>query len=89
MVLQSKTWHGVVYPAHGEDDDANSIRQRRRRKAFKPSLLPPLSSLPPPISLSNPIACDLDLLVDFDMDIKPHLRECLVGPNDHTRLHML
>lgn len=41
-------------------------------------MLPPLGYLPPPVSLSSPAAGGLDLDVDFEMEVRPHLGICLV-----------
>ena len=76
---QGRTWTGLV-TLPDLPGTLDGMQPARRKRLFKPSMLPPLVSLPPPLTFSDSTMKDMDLYVDFELEIKPFLRDCLVGP---------
>ncbi len=61
--------------------------------------LPALTQLPPPVGPASPPAAGIDLDVDYDAEIRPHLGRCIVrkylaqmqhiAPRMGSRNHMI
>jgi hypothetical protein len=77
------TWAGELRGGAAPDQDScwapptDRRRGLRRAASSAANLLPPLAPLPPPISLGAPAPLNIDMNVDFDAEIRPHLRTCL------------
>ena len=77
-----RSWAGEVraddaYACH----DRGAVRARHlHRLSASSASLPPLAVLPPPISMGVPPPANIDLDVNFEAEIKPHLHACLVSP---------
>ncbi|EIE21885.1 hypothetical protein COCSUDRAFT_56332 [Coccomyxa subellipsoidea C-169] len=74
-----KSWTGAVQqiPDDMRGEDLPLDRRRLRRAMSSAANLPPLAALPPPISMGIPPPANIDMDVDFEAEIKPHLRTCL------------
>ena len=60
--------------------DQRALRARHlHRLSASSASLPPLAVLPPPISMGVPPPANIDLDVNFEAEIKPHLHACLVS----------
>ena len=77
-----RSWAGEV-----RADDASACHDQRAARArhlhrlsASSASLPPLAVLPPPISMGVPPPANIDLDVNFEAEIKPHLHACLVSP---------
>ena len=75
-----RSWAGEV-----RADDASACHDQRAARArhlqhlsASSASLPPLAVLPPPISMGVPPPANIDLDVNFEAEIKPHLHACLV-----------
>lgn len=77
-----QTWAGEMRSdaARPEQLPLRSRRRHLQRQSASSASLPPLAVLPPPISMGVPPPANIDMDVDFEAEIKPHLRACLVRP---------
>ena len=76
-----KSWTGAVQRMHDDpivSEDLPLDRRRLRRAMSSAANLPPLAALPPPISMGIPPPANIDMDVDFEAEIKPHMTRCLV-----------
>ncbi len=81
-----KSWTGAVQHMHDDpivSEDLPLDRRRLRRAMSSAANLPPLAALPPPISMGIPPPANIDMDVDFEAEIKPHLTRCLVSNVEH------
>ncbi|KAK9918851.1 hypothetical protein WJX75_007510 [Coccomyxa subellipsoidea] len=74
-----KSWTGALQqmPDAALGEDLPLDRRRLRRAMSSAANLPPLAALPPPISMGIPPPANIDMDVDFEAEIKPHLKTCL------------
>lgn len=73
-----RSWAGEMRAEDARPDPLPLQRRRLHRLSASSTNLPPLAVLPPPISMGVPPPANIDMDVDFDTEIKPHLRTCLV-----------
>lgn len=81
-----KSWTGALQqmPDAAVGEDLPLDRRRLRRAMSSAANLPPLAALPPPISMGIPPPANIDMDVDFEAEIKPHLKTCLVSDSTFT-----
>lgn len=77
-----RSWAGEVRADNSSAcHDQRAVRARHlHRLSASSASLPPLAVLPPPISMGVPPPANIDLDVNFEAEIKPHLHACLVSP---------
>ena len=74
-----QSWAGEMRAEDARPDPLPLQRRHLHRLSASSANLPPLAVLPPPISMGVPPPANIDMDVDFDAEIKPHLRTCLVS----------
>ncbi|CAK0785369.1 hypothetical protein CVIRNUC_008577, partial [Coccomyxa viridis] len=74
-----RSWAGEVRADNSSAcHDQRAVRARHlHRLSASSASLPPLAVLPPPISMGVPPPANIDLDVNFEAEIKPHLHACL------------
>lgn len=73
-----QSWAGEMRAEDARLDPLPLQRRHLHRLSASSANLPPLAVLPPPISMGVPPPANIDMDVDFDAEIKPHLCTCLV-----------
>ena len=76
-----RSWAGEVRADDSSaSHDRRAVRARHlHRLSASSASLPPLAVLPPPLSMGVPPPANIDLDVNFEAEIKPHLHACLVS----------
>ena len=74
-----QSWAGEMRAEDARPDPLPLQRRHLHRLSASSANLPPLAVLPPPISMGVPPPANIDMDVDFDAEIKPQLRTCLVS----------
>jgi hypothetical protein len=74
-----QSWAGELRLGEARLEQIPLQRHHVHRLSASSADLPPLAVLPPPISMGVPPPANIDMDVDFQAEIKPHLRTCLVS----------
>ena len=74
-----QSWAGELRLEDARPEQMPLQRRHLHRLSASSANLPPLAVLPPPISMGVPPPANIDMDVDFDAEIKPQLRTCLVS----------
>lgn len=73
-----QSWAGEMRADDARPDQLPVKLRHLHRLSASSASLPPLAVLPPPISMGVPPPANIDMDVDFENEIKPHLQTCLV-----------